>query len=160
MSEQQPPLLNSTVIRVMVVMVALAIVIVCGIFLVLNAMLGTRRQPIDVEIYPNAQLETQETIGPGQDRLLYTIPDNANAVADFYRARYDKDADQKCERHNAPTNPDGSLVYPDEPAFEVVCSVDDSIINAQRSAVIIVQPHTTGPYAGRTVIDIRRAWQE
>ncbi|MBN1286781.1 MAG: hypothetical protein JXB47_15385 [Anaerolineae bacterium] len=161
MSEQsQSHLLNSTLIRVMIAVVALAAVVVCVVFVVLNTALAARRQPIEIEPYPGAQLVAQEDVGVGQDRLLYTTQDAADRVADFYRERYHKDEFQKCERHDAPTNADGSLVYPDEPAFEVMCSIDNSTINAQHSAVIIIQPHTAGPYAGLTVIDIRRAWQE
>ncbi len=165
-------LLSSPLIRIAIAIVVLVSVAVCVVAVAYNAALTARRKPIEVELYPGAELEAQEDIGRGQDRLLYITTDAAESVVDFYRARYDKNDDQTCKRHDAPCDcqgtacdcaeaPEGAPLFdPTQPAFEVACNIDKSIINAQQSALIIIQPHTTGPYAGHTVIDIRRTWQE
>ncbi len=150
---EAPPLLSSPVIRITIVVVLLLVAVVCVGFIVLNAQVAARQQPIEVEMYPGASLAAQRSMGPGRDELLYTSDDDAEEVADFYRERYDRSDDDKCVRVNNDVNSEG-------PAFEVVCNVDHSIVNARQSAIITIQPNVSTEYAGQTVIYIERAWQQ
>jgi hypothetical protein len=157
----EPGLLSSPLIRITIGVVIVAVVVACGGFIVLSVMQIARGQPIEVEVYPGARLDGHRSVGRGQDQLLYTTGDDAEAVAAFYRERYGQDQDQDCVRHDAPRDADtGALLDPTRPAFEVVCGIDNSIVNAHQSAIIRVQPHTVGEYTGLTVIYIERFWQE
>lgn len=149
-------LLSSPIIRVTLVVVAVAIVLVIVGFVALSAMASARKRPPDIDIYPGARLEGQLPLAAGHDRLTYTVVADVEDVVRFYRERYNRDEDQYCVRiENAAYAEDPSL-----PAFEVRCGYDNSTINAHQSATITVQPHTSGQYAGRTVISIERFWQQ
>ncbi|GAB4441043.1 MAG: hypothetical protein Kow00120_09370 [Anaerolineae bacterium] len=153
-AEEAPSLLSSPVIRVTIGVTVLAVVVVCVGFIVLNLALNARRQPIEVEAYPGAYFLGGVQAEPGHDFLTYTTTDAADTVAAFYQERYDTGEDQRCVRVE---NVDDD---PNLPRFEVRCVIDNSTVNAYQAATITVQPHTSGEYAGLTVIRIERFWQE
>ncbi len=167
-AEEEPSLLSSPAIRAIIAVVALVIVVAAVGFIVLTLVSNARRQPMEIDIYPGAERYGQMEVAPGQDRMLYTTPDDAEKVITFYAQRYSEgkvqeegqqgaeDQEWACVRvENAALVEDPTL-----PAFEVRCVVDNSIINAHQSATITIQPHTSGEYAGLTVIFIERFWQE
>jgi hypothetical protein len=162
-------LFGSPLVRITVIIAVLVLAVACVAFVVFNQQQSSRHKPLDVEVYANAALEVQNE-GLGYDETWYITEDDANLVVNFYNETYNdgrdldnpqnQEGDQTCVKLEAPRDASGALVDPSQPPFQVRCVVDHSTINARQDATITIQPHTSGDYAGMTIIYVERRWQE
>jgi hypothetical protein len=137
---------SSIVLRIGLIVAAIGIVMLVIGIISYSAFRSSRSAPLEVAIYPDAELIASAPMGEGHDRLRYVSSSPAEEVAAFYAREM-----EHCVWL------DNTVVAPSLPAFSQRCSTDQSSIFITQYTIVTVQPGV-GENLGQTLIDIERVW--
>ncbi len=132
---------------------AMLIVIAVVVFLALRA---SRNKPLDVAIYPGAQLVNAEKLYEGLDHQQYVSSDSFEAIETFYAAQKDMD----CERFYRTVQERPGQEPLKEGHIRTRCQVDHSGFGVTQYTTITIQPvfDQNEKPTGEVIIDIQRYW--
>lgn len=100
----------------------------------------SRNEPIEVAVYPGAQLIIDEKIYDGLDHQQYLV----NALVGDVEAFYERQDDMNCQQY---FGGDGQYLH-------TVCDIDRSWFDMTQAVQLIIQPQGDGA----VLIDVRRTW--
>jgi hypothetical protein len=147
-------ILRKPLVRILLLSVGAAVVLFIVANVALSAMKSQRGKPIDVVVYPNAQLVTKNQ-QPRSDSQTYSTSDSVQQVLNFYIERYrisNLEADG-CKKIYW-TSPNS-----EEPGkVSGRCSVSDSMLEVSQSLSIRIDHVKGADGTGKTVILIERTW--
>lgn len=132
------------------------IVLIVVAVIVVLALRANRNRPLNVIIYPGAQLLSQERLYGGFDHLQYTTGDPFEQVEAFYLARKEMD----CTRlYRTVENRSGQEPLR-EGHYATRCQVDRSAYGITQFATVLIQPvyDKDERPTDRVIVDIQRYW--
>jgi hypothetical protein len=147
-------LLRRPLIRLILVSVVAAVVLFIVANMALSAMKAQRGRPIDIIVYPNAQLIHKDQKARS-DSQTYSTNDSVQQVLNFYIDKY----------RISNLESDGcKKIYWSTPISEEPgkvsgrCSVTDSLLEVSQSLSIRIDHGKGADGTGKTIITIERTW--
>ncbi len=144
--------------RLVLVGVAVFLVLIVAAVVIVLALRASRDKPLDVPIYPTAQLVNHERLYDGFDHLQYTTGDSFEQVEAFYLARKEMD----CERLYRIVEERPGQEPLREGHYATRCQVDRSAYGITQFASVLIQPVYDADErpTGQVIVDVQRYWGE
>ncbi len=155
--EEGGSLLQSGMVRFTLVVMVVVALLVVGVLAWLYLYRQSRNKPLEVEIYPNAQMITQETVYEGLDHRQFVTDAPFADVEAFYGAQ----EGIICEPQYTMVQERDGTTYR-EGHLSTTCRIDRSGFGVSQYAIITVQPilDDDGNPTDQVMIDITRHWGE
>lgn len=137
------------ILRLALIAAGIGLLLIVGGIVSYAAFRSSRSVPLDVALFPDAELVSTEIVSEGHhDLLLYRSESPPEEVAAFYW----RELSDSCVLIENPTP--GA-----EPAFQQRCIADGSSFFLTQYTIVTVQPGLIEG-VGRTIIHIERVWGE
>jgi len=155
--EESGGLLQSGMVRFTLVVMVVVALLVVGVLAWLYLYRQSRDKPLDVAIYPNAQMITEEIVYDGLDHHQYVTDAPFAEVEAFYDAQ----EGIMCEPQYTTVQERDGTTYR-EGHLSTTCRIDRSGFGVSQYAIITIQPilDDAGNPTERVMIDITRHWGE
>ncbi len=155
--EKSGGLLQSGIVRFTLLAVVVVALLVVGTLAGLYLYRQSRNKPLDVKIYPGAQMITQETVYDGLDHRQFLTDAPFTDVETFYDALDGMQCEPQytvVQEHDGTTYREGHL--------STTCSIDRSGFGISQFATVTIQPvlDEAGNPTEQVMIDITRHWGE
>ncbi len=150
-------LLQSGMVRFTLGAVALVALVVVGVLVWLYLYRQSRDKPLDIAVFPGAQMITQETVYDGLDHRQYVTDAPFAEVEAFYGAQ----EGVMCEPQYTMVQERDGTIYR-EGHLSTTCRIDRSGFGVSQYAIITIQPilDDDGNPTDQVMIDITRHWGE
>lgn len=150
-------LLQSGIVRLTLAVVVLGALVIVGTLAALYLYRQSRNKPLDVKIYPGAQMITEEVVYDGLDHHQYVTDAPFADVEAFYGAQ----KDIMCEPQYTMVQERDGTTYR-EGHLSTTCRIDRSGFGVSQYAIITIQPilDDAGNPTDQVMIDITRHWGE
>lgn len=145
-------------VRLVLVGVAIFLALVVLAVVIVLALRASRDKPLDVAIYPAAELVNREVLYDGFDHLQYVTSDPFEQVEAFYLDRREMD----CERLYRIVEEQPGQEPRREGHYATRCQVDRSAYGITQFATVLIQPvydEDERP-TGQVIVDVQRYWGE
>jgi hypothetical protein len=142
------------------------LLVVGGVITVLSDQ-QTRRSPLDIVPYPNAQFWGTSDVRETARNVFYRSADTPEAVAAYYQQKLNEhygNRDQTCVRLPATGNAPGSETNPNIAPYIFRCMFDNSGFNTSQFTQVEIYPGTANPdpyynAEGLTIVKYEQQWQ-
>lgn len=143
------------------------LLIAAGVITVLGDQ-ASKRQPLDIEPYPNAQYWGTSDERPSSRNVFYRAADSPEAVAAYYQQKMNDhygSRDQGCVRLPPQGTTPGSDSDPNIVAYQYICMFDSSGFRTSQYTRVLIYPGRASPdpyynAQGLTVIKYEQQWQQ
>ncbi len=155
--EEDGGLLQSGMVRFTLVVMGVVALLIVGVVAWLYLYRQSRDKPLDVAIYPGAQMITEETVYDGLDHHQYVTDAPFADVEAFYGTQNAI----ICEPQYTTVQERDGTTYR-EGHLSTTCRIDRSGFGVSQYAIITIQPilDDAGNPTDQVMIDITRHWGE
>lgn len=143
-------------VRLVLIAVAALLALIAVIVVAVLALRDSRDKPLEVVIYPAAQLINHERLYDGFDHLQYVTGDPFEQVEAFYLARKEMD----CKRLYRVVEERPGQEPLREGHYATRCQVDRSAYGITQFATVMIQPvyDQDGRPMNQVIVDVQRYW--
>lgn len=145
-------------VRLVLMGIAVFLALIVVAVLIVLALRASRDKPLDVPVYPAAQLVNREVLYDGFDHLQYVTGDPFEQVEVFYLGRDGMD----CERLYRVVEERPGQEPLREGHYATRCQVDRSAYGITQFATVLIQPVYDADErpTGQVIVDVQRYWGE
>jgi hypothetical protein len=143
-------------VRLVLMGVAVFLALIVLAVLIVLVLRASRDKPLDVPVYPAAQLVNHEVLYDGFDHLQYVTSDPFEQVEAFYLDRDGMD----CERLYRIVEEQPGQEPRREGHYATRCQVDRSAYGITQFATVLIQPVYDADErpTGQVIVDVQRYW--
>jgi len=143
------------------------LLVVGGVITVLSDQ-QSRRSPLEIAPYPNAQMWGTSDVQETSRNVFYRSADSPEAVAAYYQQKLNEhygNHDQTCVRLPATGNAPGSDTNPNISPYIFRCMFDNSGFNTSQYTKVEIYPGEPNPdpfynAEGLTIVKYEEQWQK
>jgi hypothetical protein len=147
----RPSVLKNPLVRIVLIGTIALILLVLILIITIVALRSAYSHPLEVAVYPNAQLVTKSEKGQS-DLQTYSTDDSVQDVLGFYESRISTQDGNGCKKIYI-----GKEVSEEPAKVSGRCIVSNSLLDATQSLSIRIDYAPDGT-TGKTIILIERTW--